>query len=63
MSQVVTSEEITRAHVEAVARDEGKPVLEVLSLLQAGAAHLSDDEKTLEVLIAIKREILAERGL
>jgi hypothetical protein len=57
------AEQITRAHVEAVAADVRKPVLEVLTLLQAAAAHLNDGETTLDQLCAIKAEILAERGL
>jgi hypothetical protein len=57
------AEDITRAHVEAVAADVRKPVLEVLTLLQAAAAHLNDAETTLDALCAIKAEILAERGL
>src|SRR5579859_5338081 len=50
--------EITRADVEAVAADVRKPVLEVLTLLQAAAAHLNDGETTLDQLCAIKAEIL-----
>jgi hypothetical protein len=55
--------EITRDDVEMVAGEEGCPVLEVISTLQAGAAHLNDDEAVLERLTAIKAEILAEAGL
>lgn len=55
--------QITRAQVEAVAADVRKPVLEVLTLLQIAAAHLDDDEQTLEILCAIKAEVLAEDGL
>lgn len=54
------AEAITRADVEAVAADVRKPVLEVLSLLQAAAAHLNDGERTLDVLCEIKAEIIAE---
>lgn len=54
----ITGQSITRADVEAVAASEGKPVLEVLSLLQTGAAHLNDGEQTLDALCAIKAEIL-----
>jgi len=51
---------ITREAVETVAACEGRPVLEVLSMLQAGAARLNDGEKTLEALTAIRAEIIDE---
>lgn len=63
MSRRANSTQVTRADVEKVAADVRKPVLEVLALLQAAAAHLNDGEKTLHQLCAIKAEILAERGL
>lgn len=50
---------ITLADVEALAREERRPVLEVLTLLQTGAAALGDDEKTLEALCALKADYLA----
>ena len=63
MSRCAKPPQVTKADIERVAADVRKPVLEVLTLLQVAAAHLDDDEQTLEVLSAIKSEILAERGL
>lgn len=51
------SESITREAVEALASEQGKPVLAVLTDLQAAAAVL-DNEAALDALCAIKAEIL-----
>lgn len=50
--------EITREAIEALAEQEGVAPLALVSLLQAGAAHLEDGEATLEKLCAVKAELL-----
>jgi hypothetical protein len=51
---------ITRDAVETLARRQGQPVLDILTQLQAVAAHLDDGEVTLNALCDIKSEILDE---
>jgi hypothetical protein len=51
--------EVTRAAVEALAAEVGRPVLDVVTDLQATAATLGDSEATLEKLCAIKADLIA----
>jgi hypothetical protein len=60
VTRQATSSAITREAVEALAKQEGKTVLQTISALQAGAALLDDGEATLEALCAIKSAILDE---
>lgn len=57
-------EKITREAIEAVAAEQNKTTIQLITELQTAAALLgSAGEATLDSLCAIKWEILEEKGL
>lgn len=61
-SKTPTSTTVTREAVEALAKQEGQPVLDVLITLQSAAALLDGNEARLEALRAITSQILDEQA-
>lgn len=52
------AEQINRETIEALAKQEGVTPVVLVTMLQTGAAQLTDREATLEQLCAIKAELL-----